>query len=292
MGFKEDMSKRLIDIFAAPSAAQRNRKGCPDWPGAIEWESHTGNYENTVKGWAWKDGNSLGTVFICHSYTCHCMMDFLVDIAFHLREKHHLAVVSVDLRSHGKSGNRPISLGGGEMWDVQAALDWADQNNFPRPYALYGESLGALAAQRVVQSDSRVIAAFLKSSTGSPWKSILNLPHLPPILASAGNAINLAYGWDILSFGDIRNHTANPDHRPLICYATGDRDEYDPRHVHEIYDYWYEGQHGAECWPHDARHCLKWWVNVPGVGHEWQKDQVPWFYELLDSFVDTVKSKL
>ncbi len=280
----------LTNVYAHfLSPEHRARPDHPDWPGAVDWESRTSD-GMVVRGWAFKPQPCRGTVLLLHPFTCHSMSPWIVDLAAHVRDSVQLAVIGVDFRHHGRSDDRFPTFGTAEMWDVQAALTWAEQEWFPPPYILWGESLGAMAAARTAISDDRVRAAFLKSPPAWPARVLAD------IFGVVGEhdyaALNTVYGWDIVDDGDIRRHTPSPPHRPYICYTMGEHDHHDIYWTKAVSRHWYDGQWGLfESWPGDDPEHLTWFISVPDAGHEFDGAGFPLLQQLVDRFFSYVLTR-
>jgi pimeloyl-ACP methyl ester carboxylesterase len=275
---------RVYTHFLTPES--RRRPDHPDWSGAAGWHASTGD-GLIVRGWAHLPQPCRGTVLLLHPFTCHSMSPWIVDLADHLRDTFSLATMGLDLRHHGRSDDGYPTFGTAEMWDVQAALTWAEAQAFPQPFLLWGESLGGMAAARTTISDARVRAAFLKSPPAWPARVLADI--FGVVGESHYEALNTVYGWDIVGDGDIRRHAPAPPQRPLVCYAMGEHDHHDIGYTREVYRHWYHGQQGGfEAWPgDDAQHCT-WFVTIPGAGHEFDGQGFPLLNQLVDRFFQHV----
>jgi len=293
---------------------ERVREQAPRWVGAcpIEFQSYDGVH---LTGWSHLPAHPpQGTVIICHGYTLHCHHTMYLHYAKYLTRKFNLATIGFDFRHHGLSENAPLSFGTAESWDVRAALDYAEEHNFPEPYILFGDSLGALAAQRATIEDRRVSGAIFKSSPSTPWEAIkiscanadassvlksalakrnLSRLKLPQIrlgwFAHLAHLINQLYGWDILHDGDIEHHDGHPAHVPTVLYLIGDQDEFGWKNSKRCYDHWYNGTSATfDVWPEDAPEEKKWFILAKGKGHNFGSWDWPEFYQLLDQFITLV----
>jgi len=72
-------------------------------------------------------------------------------------------VMLLDFRGHGDSDLRPSSIGPDEVWDIQACLDWLDENGVGERVAGLGLSLGASALVNTAVQDGRLDALILDS---------------------------------------------------------------------------------------------------------------------------------
>jgi pimeloyl-ACP methyl ester carboxylesterase len=247
-----------------------------------------------------------GTLIFVHGFTMNG--GSFRDLAYQLRERLGMHIITPDLRHHGRSGDRAPTFGTAESWDIAACLDWAGENGLPRPYSVMGESLGAMAVQRLAVEDARVSNVFCIHPPGWPWDAVGKvvswnmdgfLGNLPPPLRSIlsrfrdkavgiGNLINASYGFEILRDGDPRAHTPNPPGNPRILYVIGEDDPYEPDKARQVWRHFYpetEAQEGV--WPGDAPKQKKYFITVPGFRHfppgptvfEWDG-----FWPLIESF--------
>ena len=196
------------------------------------------------------------------------MKNNYLEFAEHFAARHKLVVCSFDFRHHGRSENAPPTFGEAESWDLAAFLDEADRHGSPKPYILIGESLGAMAAQRLAISDSRISGAVLLHPPAWPWDAVGKALNSWPVVAGAGTLINLAYGRNILAAGDVRQYPAHPEHQPRLLYVMGDQDHYDWKQTRKIYDHWYSGSPATfNEWPAAKPAERKWFVLIPGAQH-------------------------
>lgn len=107
-------------------------------------------------------GKNTGTIFMLHGYRGTKEMfngyEWLAkDLGWNL--------VSIDFREHGKSTHSKhlCSLGYFEIWDVKATVDWAEKNHLPKPYVIYGNSMGASVGLRWAAQDHRIEGVFATS---------------------------------------------------------------------------------------------------------------------------------
>lgn len=282
----EQMLLRVFRHFLLPTS--RQRPAHPDWPGVTAWEATTCD-SIQIRGWAHRPQPCHGTVLLLHPFTCHSLSPWIVALAAHLRDRFHLATIGLDFRFHGLSDDRFPTFGTAEMWDIQAAMDWAKAQAFQPPFIVWGESLGAMAAARTAISDSRIRAAFLKAPPAWPARVLADIFSIVDETDYA--ALNRVYGWDIVGDGDIRHHDPGPSHRPLICYTMGEHDHHDTDYTRTSYSHWYRGTAGTlEAWPGDAPQHATWFVTIAGAGHEFDGHDFPLLNHLTDRFFQYVLS--
>ncbi len=314
MELKKVIARRLSQVFFAQCIRDRFLPHPPEWNDAspIAFRSRDGL---RLHGWAHVPSvDPRGTVFFCHGYTLHSQHTIYLHYAKYLTKKFNVATLGFDFRHHGLSDDAPVTFGSAESLDVRAAMDFADAHDFPKPYVLFGDSLGALAAQRTAIDDKRVHAAIIKSCPSSPWEAIhttfasvdvmplmryaaahyhiptfnvrkLDLTWLLPVAA----LINDLYSRDVLNDGDIVRHNANPAHLPRVLYVMGDQDHYGWERSKIRYDHWYLREPSTfNVWPADAPNEKKWFVLARGKGHTFGSWDWEHFYLLLDQFFGIV----
>ena len=314
MQFRKSVAKPLARLFFAYCIPDRLFAQVPEWEDArlINFLSRDGV---RLHGWSHIPQEApRGTVIFCHGYTLHSYHTVYLHYAKYLTKKFNVATLGFDFRHHGLSDNAPVTFGSAESLDVRAAMDFADEHEFPKPYVLFGDSLGALAAQRTMVDDERVSASIIKSCPSSPWEAIqtafssvditrvvdivaeryhlpkftvrkLDLTWLLPVAA----LINDLYERDVLNDGDIQRHNASPSHKPRVLFVIGDQDHYGWERSKVRYDHWYAGEPSTfNIWPADAPNEKKWFVLAKDRGHtfgSWDWDE---FYPLVDQFFSIV----
>jgi pimeloyl-ACP methyl ester carboxylesterase len=318
MEVRKTLAKNLTQIFFAQCIKDRFIAQTPEWSAAhpITFRSR----DNVrLHGWAHVPlTQPTATVLFCHGYTLHSHHTVYLHYAKYLTKQFNVATLGFDFRHHGLSDDAPVTFGSAESLDVRAAMDFADEHEFPKPYILFGDSLGALAAQRTTIDDDRVFAAIIKSCPSSPWEAIqtffsnvdvtpllqalaeryrlpavsvrkFDLPWLIPLASS----INDMYERDVLNDGDIARHNGNPSHKPRLLFLMGDQDHYGWERSKVRYDHWYSGEPSTfNVWPAAAPNEKKWFVLAPGKGHTFGSWDWDGFYPLVDQFFSIVLSKL
>jgi hypothetical protein len=257
---------------------------------SIQFESGDGCI---LKGWVYRasgQSNNNGTCFLMHGF-CDTSAS-LFESARKLSKEYNITVVSFDHRYHGLSSKAPHypTFGCYEAYDVQAAMDYADKHNFPKPYILQGTSLGGMAAQRAGIEDKRVAGMFLLSVPGWPWDAIGKNALLG---TWAANLINAAYGWDVLNHGNNLRFSQDHNHRPLVCYVMGDNDRYDINKIKKVFEHWHNGETGEyDKLPSENIDCRKFFHTVHGAGHPEGDNYCVWDWEnfktLEKDFYDTI----
>jgi pimeloyl-ACP methyl ester carboxylesterase len=224
-----------------------------------------------LKGWTYRtpgQSNERGTCILLHGIRTNS--GSLVDSAKVLSREYNMTMLAFDHRYHGWSSRSPHypTFGCYESFDAQAAMDFAVETGLPGPFILHGTSLGGMAAQRAGIVDNRVAGLFLLSTPGWAWHAIGNAIKPFTLLTPLANIINAAYGWDVLSDGDIRKHKQDNTHRPLVCYVMGDRDSYNIDLTKQIFPHWHGGEPGEFCLrPSEAPECRRFFYSVEGAIH-------------------------
>jgi hypothetical protein len=146
-----------------------------------------------TKGGRGAGGRGNGTVFVLHGYNND--KERMVGWEW-MRDRENWNVVMFDFREHGESTRSAhlCSLGYHEIWDVKAVVDHAERRGLPRPYVIYGRSMGAATGLRWASMDRRISGvlavspfrnAYTASRQAAAWK--LHIPMLPsPFTLSSG----------------------------------------------------------------------------------------------------------
>ena len=119
----------------------------PDWPGVEEFQVRTRD-DLSIYGWFHRpEGHGSGSLLMLHGFMDNSGNENLWWQGKPLADKYHLALGACDFRGHGKSDDDLPTFGKAESWDLKAVLDEAEKQDFPRPFILFGQSLGGMAAQ-------------------------------------------------------------------------------------------------------------------------------------------------
>lgn len=234
----------------------------------------------------------------------------MTDLALRLADKFSMAAACFDSRHHGLSGNAVPTFGYWEGRDIQAALDEADRYGAPKPYIVIGDSLNGLATQWVAANDPRVDAAIMLETPGWPWDAVGNflyrfadqhkLSILPFIdrVGVIGKVIELAYGDDVLTKGQLLGERIDPPQAPFVMYVIGDLDEYNWHCTRQVYDHWYQGELGGwNVLPDPGDGHRKWFHLVEGAKHDDGKSDTysihrwPRYNEVIEALIATVLAR-
>ncbi len=257
-----NIPKDFLDPFAW---LIRNRHR--DSPGSGCNEFNTTTQDNVqIHGWYHTKSDNYGTLINLHGFSDTCGYGERVCSDLGFAKPHNLAVVGFDFRHHGRSGDRPLTLGTAEMWDIQAVMSKAEEIGLPKPFILRGSSLGAMAAQRTAIADGRVKGAILEQPPAWPYDAIGVT--MGRWVHWASWLIQRSYHWDILKDGDLRVHPAHPSHEPFVLYIMGENDKYGIHKTRRVYHHWYhdcpEWDGGSDIEKPNAR---KWFFPVAGANH-------------------------
>jgi pimeloyl-ACP methyl ester carboxylesterase len=258
----------------------------------IDFQSAEEKPPCNLTGWACRPASPVGTVFLLHGFRENSYNEWIVEPAERFVGNLNLAVVAPDFRYHGQSEKRPPSFGFVESLDVSGAMNWAEREGYPRPYLLHGGSLGAIAAQICAIRDHRVAGAFLKSSPASAGVALekciqlggsaFTLPGQRQILSAA---VNAAYSYDVIHWGDVKSYPSSPTHRPRVFYALGELEEYGYDATRSSFDHWYQGEDvKPEVPPAAAWGQSKWFRTAWGGGHPFGLAHYPEMYDDVDDF--------
>lgn len=230
--------------------------------------------------------NARGTLIFVHGFMSNGSS--FRDLAYTLRDLLQMHIITPDLRHHGRSGDRSPTFGTAESWDIAACLDWAESQQLTPPFSVMGESLGAMATQRLIVEDTRVANAFCIHPPGWPWDALgkvvswnfegicEKLPHtvksvlfaFKDHLVAVGRLIDKEYGFEILKDGDPRWHSPNPPGNTRILYVIGEDDPYEPDKARQVWNNFYPDEAAVEgvC-PSDAPDQKKYFITVPDFRH-------------------------
>jgi len=283
----------------------------PDWPGTCEFRVKTWD-DRSIFGWFHQqESHTSGSLLMLHGFMDNSGNDQYWRQGRRLADKHRLALAACDFRGHGKSDEDIPTFGKAESWDLKAVLDEAEKQQLPRPYVLFGQSLGGMAAQVCAIDDARVDAAILIAPPAWPWhaidhvvgNTIRHTELLPESLREPVKKMGLGLStWiadlykdrtgNVLHEGSLFHYEANPEHEPLVLYVMGDKDEYDVNRTHQVWDHWYKGQDAVyNAGPRSAPDQSKWMVEIEGHGHPGVERPDPYEWEgfdnLIDEFIET-----
>jgi pimeloyl-ACP methyl ester carboxylesterase len=162
----------LLVTFAAPVGFARTPTG--------PYESFRIKTDNVpqaeIAGWFLPAAShAKGTIFVLHGY--NNSKEYMVGWEW-LRDKENWNVIMIDFREHGESSHSGhiSTLGYYEIYDVKAAVDYADQKHLAKPYAIFGRSLGASAGLRWASQDQRISGVFAVSPFKNAYLASQELP--------------------------------------------------------------------------------------------------------------------
>jgi pimeloyl-ACP methyl ester carboxylesterase len=129
-----------------------------------------------IAGWLLPaKGSAKGTLFILHGYNNN--KSYMVGWDW-VRDKENWNVFMIDFREHGESSHSGhiSTLGYYEIWDVKAAVDYAESKGLAKPYAIFGRSLGASTGLRWASQDPRIAGVFAVSPFKNAYLASSELP--------------------------------------------------------------------------------------------------------------------
>jgi hypothetical protein len=187
-----------------------------------------------------------------------------------------------------------------ESLDVSGAMNWAENEGYPKPFLLHGGSLGAMAAQICAMRDSRVSGAFLKSCPASASVALANCIQaggmnlkVPGQLNVLSAGINSTYDYDVIHWGCVKSYGDSPSHRPRVFYALGQYDEYGYDATRSSFDHWYQGDSmEIEVPPAAAWGQAKWFRTAWEGKHDFGLDHYPEMHTDVDDFFKLVTTSV
>ena len=239
----------------------------------------------SIAGWSFTEPSRRGgTLIYLHGIGGSCVAHDLALRLKGIREKSpNLSTVAIDLRCHGRSDDFIPSLGIAETRDVEAVISYLQQKDFPEPFILMGESMGAMVAAVASILEPRVSASICIMPPAAP---LVGMQVMPSILRSIlipaindfyahdvyDNNTKTSYRYNILLAGDLTFHDARPAHRPRILYVMGDRDEYGWEATRRVWEHIYRGEEAIfDANRSEAPYQGKWFRLAPGFGHDLHK---------------------
>lgn len=268
--------------------------------------------ENGLRIAAWglpKDGGCRGTLIFLHGIGNHSGKQEYRNWFLPFCSKFDLALVGMDLRHHGKTGDAPPTFGAMEALDLAAVINKAENSGFPPPFIVFGESYGGMVAQRAAMDNTKIAGVICDSPPAWPWHAIaatlrpwvsglenagpaITRPILDALRQNAlavGHLINAAYGRDVLAEGDIRRFPASPVHRPLFLYAMGEKDPHGIHFTQQVWEHLYPDESAVfDSGPKDSPQQSKWFLRFP-AGHVISRSEyAPEFWPQVDAFIERV----
>ena len=140
-------------------------------PELLNLPSHTVRFEATdgirLEGWTVSAHPARPWIILCHGVGSN--RSDLLEIAAGLHEA-RFNLLLFDFRGHGGSAGRTTSFGFEEQRDLEGALAFLGQQPHvaPRPYGVYGISMGGAVALMVAARDERIGAV----AADSPYASL------------------------------------------------------------------------------------------------------------------------
>lgn len=151
-----------------------------------------------------------------------------VDFAAALHDR-GFAVLMIDMRGHGQSGDAHFSFGLNERRDIEGAVDWLEQQGFqPGSIGVLGVSLGAASSIGAAADDPDIGALVADSSYAAVYPIIQHewgtVSHLPDIFLPSTLLVGrLMLGADIAASRPVDEVGRIAPRPVLIIHGTGDQ---------------------------------------------------------------------
>jgi len=158
-----------------------------------------------ISGWYIPRDSSHKAIVLVHGKDSNRSNEFggrFPNLAAALHER-GFAVLMIDLRGHGQSGDGRYSFGLNEQRDIAGAADWLRSQGFlPGSIGVLGVSMGAASSMFATANDPDIGAliedcgyADINPILAHEWNKASGLPNL--FLPSSLLAVRLMYGYDI-----------------------------------------------------------------------------------------------
>ncbi len=102
-----------------------------------------------------------GTVVIVHGLGDR--KESYLDHAEHMRRRNY-DVLLMDLRGHGQSGGKQMTMGFREAEDIHAAILWCVEQNLQRPFVIWGVSFGATSTLLAAEGKAEIYDGLIVES--------------------------------------------------------------------------------------------------------------------------------
>lgn len=204
-----------------------------------------------ISAWFLPAAESERAIILVHGKGQNRTLEFgarYLELAAALHE-HGFAVLMLDMRGHGKSGDSRFTYGIREKRDVLGAVDWLRERGFEAGHiGVLGVSMGAASSIRAT-ADEPAIGALVSDSSFAEFFPIVEgsftnesgLPgfFLPPSVL----ALRVLTGEDIRSLRPVEDMATIPPRPVLIIHAQGDG-LIPVSHAHQLA----EAAPGSEVW--------------------------------------------
>lgn len=278
----------------------------PRWEN-LNWKDEPGDYEvhwahNPCDGtalcsWIRRVPDARGTMFFAHGFT-RCAADML-GLGRDVEQKYRMSSMSWDARMHGSSENGVLSFGINESYDLEAVINKAEAEGLPRPYILYGVSLGGMTSRIAARRLPQVDGAIIVQAPANPHIAIEKAPTywglpecVPPLLKLVINSLDGFNNSLDRGIPDDAHCPMHPHADPLILEIIGEQDYYGCKEMCEAFEAWPEPRGYQENPMSDEGRAKRRFrlmlpinhpgTNSPGVG------EFSEYHEYLDAFVTRV----
>lgn len=241
----------------------------------------------TIRGWSYSQPDLReGTLVWIHGIGGGSST-WAPEWLYELRKQNNMCSAAFDCRGHGRSDYKTPTAGVAEAWDCSAVLDTLQKHDFPLPFILIGESMGAMVAGHVARTDERVAGAVCLMSPCAPLVGAKTV--LPGWLIGILRSVVIdEYGDDLLLKGDLTFDPCEPAHKPRILHVIGEYDPFGWENTFELWKHWYAASTDSPfVGPAEAPLQFKYFLR-PACGHDlstWEPR-----YQVLNDFIAVAKT--
>ena len=225
-----------------------------------------------LRGWVHRpEGKAVGTVFLLHGFLS-CAAAKIKEARLFSREC-GLACVAWDARAHGRSDAAVPTFGPQEVGDVSAALEKAEAMGLPRPFILYGTSMGGMVARCAARCLPRIAGVITSHAPGS-LRDLLELTPMTPMERVLLRDVFLygEYGCEIEDCGDPANMPVQRGCDPFVLAISGEKDCYCEERMRAGFLTW-PGEKAYNVFPSETKaRCIRY--VFPHTGHPGGPDPV------------------
>lgn len=268
---------RALRLLLLRRYMARHHYPCADtWaPGEAGEFSFTNASEQTplrLRGWVHRPaGQPAGTVFLLHGFLS-CAAAKIKEARLFAREC-SLVCVAWDARAHGNSDAAVPTFGPQEVGDVSAALEKAAAMGLPRPFILYGTSMGGMVARCAARCLPQIAGVITSHAPGS-LRDLLELPPMTPTERVLLQDVLLCgeYGCEIEDCGDPANMPVQHGCKPFVLAISGEKDCYCEERMRAAFLTW-PGEKAYNVFPGETKaRCIRY--VFPHTGHPGGPDPV------------------
>ncbi len=185
----------------------------------------------SIAGWYIPHGRTQRAIVLVHGKDGSRTEEFdgkFVELASALNQ-HGYAVLMIDLRGHGQSGDAHFSFGLYERRDVEGAVDWLKQQGFQAGHiGVLGVSLGAASSIGATADDADIGALVEDSGYAAilpiiqkEWRKASGLPDF--MLTPTTIMARIMFGYDPSTSRPVDEMGRIAPRPVLIIHGTGDQ---------------------------------------------------------------------